>query len=90
MMELQSLKRGQLVISKAGRDRFRMFLVQEVIDEDYVLLVDGKLRPLEKPKRKKIRHLAKTNHMSDCLDSVHLNNALVRKEILKYQPNEEE
>jgi len=44
------------VFSIAGRDSGRLFLVTEVAG-DYALIADGKLRRLEKPKRKKIRHL---------------------------------
>lgn len=48
---------GQLVKSKSGRDMMRLFLVYDVVDDGHVLLVDGKLRKLEKPKLKKIKHL---------------------------------
>lgn len=48
---------GQLVKSKSGRDMMRLFLVYEVVDDEHVLLVDGKVRKLEKPKLKKIKHL---------------------------------
>ena len=41
---------GQLVKSKSGRDMMRLFLVYEVVDDEHVLLVDGKVRKLEKPK----------------------------------------
>ena len=43
---------GQLVKSKSGRDMMRLFLVYDVVDDEHVLLVDGKLRRLEKPKLK--------------------------------------
>ena len=48
---------GDLVISKSGRDRGRNFMVVELIDENYVSISDGSLRKLEKPKKKKIKHL---------------------------------
>lgn len=48
---------GDLVISKSGRDQGRNFMVVEVIDENYVNIADGSLRKLEKPKKKKIKHL---------------------------------
>ena len=48
---------GDLVLSRQGRDHGRNFMVVEVIDENYVLIADGKLRPLEKPKKKKVKHL---------------------------------
>lgn len=48
---------GLLVVSQAGRDEGRYFVVHEVLDKGYVSIVDGSLRKLEKPKRKKIKHL---------------------------------
>lgn len=81
---------GQLVISKAGRDKGRMFIIQGVVETDFVRLVDGKLRPLEKPKRKKIIHLQATNIHTDILDQPHVNNANIRKLIQQYQHSEEE
>lgn len=53
-------KKGQIVKSKAGRDAGRHFVIFEVLDEDYVQIVDGDLRKVEKPKKKKRRHLAMT------------------------------
>lgn len=48
---------GRLVISKQGRDAGRMFLIMEVINDDYVLIADGDLRKVIRPKRKKVKHL---------------------------------
>lgn len=55
---------GQLVKSKAGRDRGRCFLVLDILDENFVLLVDGDLRKIDSPKRKKVKHVAKVNQIS--------------------------
>ncbi|MDD4315987.1 MAG: KOW domain-containing RNA-binding protein [Clostridia bacterium] len=56
---------GSIVFSKSGRDAGRFFIVTEVVDENFVRLVDGKLRRLEKPKTKKIKHLKATGDISD-------------------------
>ncbi|WP_427340480.1 KOW domain-containing RNA-binding protein [Caloranaerobacter sp. DY30410] len=48
---------GQVVRSKAGRDKGRVFVVIDILDDKYVLIVDGDLRKLDKPKKKKIKHL---------------------------------
>ena len=45
-----------LVVSKAGRDQGQLFYVIDA-DEQYVYLADGKSRRLEKPKRKKRKHI---------------------------------
>ena len=51
--------KGQLVRSKAGRDKTRTLAVLAV-EEQMLLLADGDLRKLDNPKRKKSRHVAPT------------------------------
>lgn len=53
---------GSVVRSLAGRDAKRIFVILSVeVDSGgeggYVWLADGRLRRIEKPKRKKLRHL---------------------------------
>lgn len=48
--------KGQLVYSKAGRDKKRPFIIFD-FDDEYLYLVDGDLRKLEKPKKKKKIHV---------------------------------
>ena len=50
------IDRSSLIVSKAGRDKGQLFFVIDA-DEQYVYLADGKSRKLEKPKRKKRRHV---------------------------------
>lgn len=51
--------KGQLVRSKAGRDKTRTLAVLEV-EGEMLLLADGNLRKVEDPKRKKAKHVAPT------------------------------
>ena len=51
---------GRIVCSKAGRDK-DYFLVVVKMEGEYVYVCDGKERPLERPKRKNIKHLQFTN-----------------------------
>ena len=51
---------GCVVKSIAGRDGGRFFAVLST-DGEFALIADGKLRKVEKPKRKKLKHLRKTN-----------------------------
>ena len=51
--------KGQLVRSKAGRDKNRTFAVIG-IQGQMLFLADGSLRKLDRPKAKKIRHVAPT------------------------------
>jgi len=48
---------GQLVRSLAGRDKGKHYLVLETLDHKHVLLVDGRSRPVERPKKKNVAHL---------------------------------
>ena len=48
--------KSSLIVSKAGRDKGQLFDVIDT-DEQYVYLADGKSRKLEKPKRKKRKHV---------------------------------
>ena len=48
--------KSSLIVSKAGRDKGQLFYVIDP-DEQYVYLADGKSRKLEKPKRKKRKHV---------------------------------
>lgn len=49
---------GLLAYSKCGRDRKRLFCVVDVIDENFVLVADGKLHKKESPKKKRLKHLS--------------------------------
>lgn len=51
--------RGQLVRSKAGRDKTRILAVLAV-DGPMLWLADGNLRKVGNPKRKKAKHVAPT------------------------------
>lgn len=61
MEDTKELTIGQVVKSKAGRDKNRKFLVLDIIDDNFVLLVDGDLRKFDSPKMKKVKHIAKVN-----------------------------
>lgn len=56
-MELHA---GDIVYSKAGRDKGRYFVVMSILDEQYVAICDGALRKVDRPKKKKRKHLAST------------------------------
>ena len=49
---------GMLAYSKCGRDRKRLFCVVEIVDTEFVLVADGNLRTLAKPKKKRLKHLS--------------------------------
>ncbi|HBL84924.1 MAG: hypothetical protein A2Y17_06800 [Clostridiales bacterium GWF2_38_85] len=48
---------GCLITATAGRDNGRIFVVVSRVDNNYYLIADGKYRRIEKPKKKKLRHI---------------------------------
>lgn len=78
------IKIGQVVRSKAGRDKDRVFLVFEIIDKKRVSIVDGDLRKIDSPKLKKIKHLDVYNTVVPELkykldNNKKINNSFIRK-----------
>ena len=56
---------SDIVASRCGRDRGALMMVVGLDSEGYALLCDGRLRKIEKPKRKKLRHVRLVCH-TDC------------------------
>ena len=80
---------GQIVISRAGRDAGRKFVVVRVIDDLYVEICDGDLRKVEKPKKKKIKHLNITDDMAEGIaeklkSGDRITNAEIRKALVDF------
>ena len=49
---------GHLVVSLSGRDKGCICTVVGISDDEgYVFIADGKIRKVEKPKKKKLKHL---------------------------------
>ncbi len=75
---------GQVVKSRAGRDKGRIFLILEIVDNQFVYVVDGDLRKLDSPKKKKMKHLIVFNTVipefkEKLENSVKINNSYIRK-----------
>lgn len=85
---------GRVVYSKSGRDEGRVFIILSIINEDYVHISDGDLRPVDKPKKKKIKHLKFTNIFSDEIRKIleqgdKINNKTVKGFLQSVNSNEE-
>ena len=52
-----SVKVGDVVISKRGHDSKKTFIVVATLNENYVLIADGKSRKLASSKQKNVKHL---------------------------------
>lgn len=88
MVITENFQVGQFIRSKAGRDKDRIFIIIDKIDENYLLLVDGDLRKVESPKKKKIKHIASVDLASDDIKSKlaegkKVTNLMIRREIEK-------
>lgn len=70
------MKAGQIVRSIAGRDKNTFFVITYV-QGSYAVICDGKHRPVEKQKRKKLIHLSKTNYTVN-LDEIKTNKEFKR------------
>ena len=55
-MSVDRIEKGMLAKSKSGHDKGKVYVIYEM-DETYVYLVDGIIRGIEKPKRKKRKHV---------------------------------
>lgn len=76
---------GRVVKAKAGRDSEGFFIILDIIDDNYVLIVDGKSRKIEDPKKKKIKHLQFTNMWaSDITKLLQQNEEVTNAKIRKY------
>ena len=53
---MERYETGMLAKSKAGHDKDHVYVIIDV-DETYVYLVDGKIRTMDRPKKKKKKHL---------------------------------
>lgn len=55
-MRINIVERGMLAKSKAGHDKGHLYVITDV-NETYVYLVDGKTKSIQKPKKKKLKHI---------------------------------
>ena len=54
------ISKSDIIESLAGRDKGNFFYVIDV-EDNYVLIADGKGRKLENPKRKKLKHVRRVS-----------------------------
>jgi ribosomal protein L14E/L6E/L27E len=80
---MEGIALGQIVHSKAGRDKDRYFIVIGVVDDNYVLVADGLLRKVNSPKKKKVKHLVFHDKCSEDLQKKLLGNERITDADLK-------
>lgn len=77
---------GTVVRATSGRESNQLFIVLSM-DNDYAYLINGKTRPIEKPKRKNVKHLYSLLYKSDlvhCIEDQTITNAQVIKYLKDY------
>lgn len=77
---------GQVVQSRAGRDKDNYFLVVGIVNYEYVLICDGDIRKVEKPKKKKVKHLIIHNNVAEQIRNklkanIKINNGEIRNSL---------
>ena len=81
------MKIGQIVYSKAGRDKGNALCVISSNDSK-IFVVDGKERPLERPKPKNPKHLIVTGY---CLNiEEYRSNKALRASLKRYNAKKDE
>lgn len=73
---------GEFAKSKAGHDKGEIFVIINIEDE-YVYLVDGRLRTLEKPKKKKMKHVQIIHYIDEELQGKIETNVVLHNEDIK-------
>lgn len=81
---MEGIALGQIVHSRAGRDKGRYFIVVGLIDENYVLIADGDLRKINSPKKKKVKHLVfHDKYATDIVEKLNSNQRITDADLRK-------
>ncbi|MBP2033101.1 ribosomal protein L14E/L6E/L27E [Clostridium algifaecis] len=85
---------GIVVSSKVGRDAGKIFIITGILDDNHVYISDGKRRPLEKPKKKRLKHLFFTScvaeNIRDLLNTGSIvTNSMIMSFLQSYDKNKE-
>lgn len=82
-MSIREINKGQLVKSRAGRDKDNFFLIYNW-DDEFIYVVDGDTRLIQNPKKKNIKHLWYTERIAQdikgrLLEGQEVTNSEIRK-----------
>ena len=88
-MENENFSIGDIVQSKAGRDRGGYYIIIRM-DGIFAYICDGDLRKADKPKKKKLKHLKNTSVRSEYAASklsqgLKVTNAELRRELEEFK-----
>lgn len=77
---------GMLARSKAGHDKKKIYVILRE-DEAYVYLVDGKIRTVDKPKKKNKKHVQIIRRFRTEMEGKIWNDPEIKRIIKEYQKN---
>lgn len=83
---------GRLVVSLAGRDKGSICVVTGLSDDkDYVFIADGRIRKVEAPKKKKLKHVSPVDWIPEeqrRIAETRFTNRSVREAVAQIPPKE--
>lgn len=77
---MNELKIGGYAVSEAGHDSGKCYVIIQA-DEEYVYLVDGLIRTLDRPKKKKMKHVKMLEQFEQLLADKVINKTVRNEEI---------
>ena len=83
---MKQVKPGMLAKSMAGHDKDTIYYIVKA-EADAVWLSDGRLKPVEDPKKKNLRHVQVIQKGTESMPE-HLTNEVVKRIIKLYQRKE--
>ena len=73
---------GIIVRSKAGRDKGELFIILKA-EGEYVYIANGELRKVDRPKKKKLKHLQLTGYVSEFIAAKLVADGVTNREVRK-------
>ena len=80
------IKKGMIVKSLAGHDKDKLYVIIDV-QAEYVYLTDGRLKTVDNPKKKRIKHVQPTLYVDNFVletESDQIKDSYIRKVIKQY------
>jgi ribosomal protein L14E/L6E/L27E len=87
-------RKGYFARSLAGHDKGKLYIIiegtKETGTDDFVYLTDGKTKTLDKPKKKKVKHIQVIHTLDESLKKLFESGQPIRDENIKYAIKEYE
>jgi len=87
-MSAENITVGQIVVSAAGRDTGKAYIVMEKLAPPFVLVADGRDRKVKSPKRKNIRHVTIHSSIAEAIAEKINHGAKVSDEEIRHALNQ--